>query len=141
MLQLYVEDMKVYKSKVNRISYSNIQTDAVDKEHFSEGEIKFQGCMAEHFLRTFFTFFFFSIWVFFHEQSHFTGQQGKEEAIFLSPLYHFHPLHRHLDISRAITTARSPLHIASSWTRAGNLDSNWEQKPFIGSVFVIFKNV
>ena len=33
-------------------------------------------------------FFFFSIWVLFHEHS----------------LYHFHPLHRHLDISRAINT-------------------------------------
>ena len=41
----------------------------------------------------------FSIWVFFHEQSRFTGQQGKEEAISLIPLYHFHPLPRHLDIS------------------------------------------
>ena len=43
--------------------------------------------------------FFFSIWVFFHEHSQFTGQQGKVEAISLTPLYHFHPLHRHLDIS------------------------------------------
>ena len=37
------------------------------------------------------------------------------------PLYHFHPLHRHLDISRAITAESSPLHKASSWTRIGNL--------------------
>ena len=35
--------------------------------------------------------------------------------------YHFHPLHRHLDISRAITAGSSPLHIASSRTRTGNL--------------------
>ena len=48
-------------------------------------------------------------------------QQGKGEAISLSPLYHFHPLHRHLDISRAITAESSPLHIASSWTWTGNL--------------------
>ena len=41
---------------------------------------------------------FFCIWVFFHEHSQFTGQQGKGEAISLSPLYHFHLLHRHLDI-------------------------------------------
>ena len=46
---------------------------------------------------------FFSIWVFFHEHSRFTGQQGKGEGISLTPLYHFHPLHRHLDISWAIT--------------------------------------
>ena len=58
-------------------------------------------------------FFFFSIWVFFHEHSRFTGQQGKGEGIFLTPLYHFHPLHRHLDISRAITAGSSPLHIAN----------------------------
>ena len=37
--------------------------------------------------------FFFSIWVFFHEHSRFTGQQGKGEGIYLTPLYHFHPLH------------------------------------------------
>ena len=35
--------------------------------------------------------------------------------------YHFHPLHRHLDISGAITAESSPLHIASSWTWTGNL--------------------
>ena len=35
-------------------------------------------------------FFFFSIWVFFHEHSRFTGQQGKGEGIYLTPLYHFH---------------------------------------------------
>ena len=53
----------------------------------------------------------FSIWVFFHEHSRFTGHQGKGEGIYLTPLYHFHPLHRHLDISRAITAESSPLHI------------------------------
>ena len=31
------------------------------------------------------------------------------------------PLHRHLDISRAITAESSPLHIAGSRTRTGNL--------------------
>ena len=66
-------------------------------------------------------FFFFSIWVFFHEHSRFTGQQGKGEGIYLTPLYHFHPLHRHLDISRAIAAESSPLQIAGSRTRTGNL--------------------
>ena len=66
-------------------------------------------------------FFFFSIWVFFHEHSQFTGQQGKWEGIYLTPLYHFHPLQRHLDISREISAESSPLHIASSRTRTGNL--------------------
>ena len=66
-------------------------------------------------------FFFFSIWVFFQEHSRFTGQQGKGEGIYLTPLYHFHPLHRHLDISRAIAAESSPLHIAGSQTGTGNL--------------------
>ena len=49
------------------------------------------------------------------------GTAGEGEGIYLTPLYHFHPLHRHLDISRTITAESSPLHIASSRTRAGNL--------------------
>ena len=65
--------------------------------------------------------FFFSIWVFFHEHSRFTGQQGNGEAIFVTPLYQFHPLHRHLNITGVITTGSSSLHIASSRTRTGNL--------------------
>ena len=76
--------------------------------------------LTEHFKKLlFFVFFFFSILVFFHEHSQFTGQQGKGEGIYLTPLYHFHPLHRHLDISRAITAESSPLHIADSQTRTG----------------------
>ena len=46
---------------------------------------------------------------------------GEGEGISLTPHYHFHPLHRHLDINRAITAESSPLHIASSRTRTGNL--------------------
>ena len=42
-------------------------------------------------------------------------------AISLTPPYHFHPLHRHLDISRAITAESSPLPKASSRTRIVNL--------------------
>ena len=61
-------------------------------------------------------FFFFSIWVFFHGHSRFTRQQGKGEGIsFLTPFYLFHPLHRHIDISQAITAESSPL------TRTWNL--------------------
>ena len=66
-------------------------------------------------------FFFFSIWVFSHDHSRITGLQGKEEGISLTPHYHFHPLHRQLDISRAIAAESSPLHIACSRTRTGNL--------------------
>ena len=64
---------------------------------------------------------FFSTWVFFHEHSRITGLQGKREGISLTPHYHFHSLHRHIDISRAITAESSPLQIASSQTRTGNL--------------------
>ena len=63
----------------------------------------------------------FSIWVFFHVHSRFTGQQGKGEAIYLTPLYRFHSFHRHLNINWVITAESSPLHIASSRTGTGNL--------------------
>ena len=43
------------------------------------------------------------------------------EAIYLTPFYHFHPLHRHLDITRAITAESSPLCIASTGTQSENL--------------------
>ena len=65
--------------------------------------------------------FFFSIWVFFHKHSGFTWQQGKGKSIYLTPLYHFYLLHRHLDISRAIAAESSPLHIAIRRTQTGNL--------------------
>ena len=64
---------------------------------------------------------FFSVWVCFREHSRFTWQQGKGETISLTPLYHFHPLQRHLDINRPITAESSPLHTASSRTRTRNL--------------------
>ena len=40
-------------------------------------------------------------------------------SLSLTALYHFHLLHRHIDISQAITAESSPMHIASSrtWTR------------------------
>ena len=40
---------------------------------------------------------------------------------FLTSLYNFNPLHRHLDISRAITAEGLSLHIASSRNRTRNL--------------------
>ena len=57
--------------------------------------------------------FFFYIWVFFHEHSWFTWQQGKGEGIHLTPHYHFHPLHSHLEISWVIVVESSPLHLAN----------------------------
>ena len=65
--------------------------------------------------------FFFSIWVLFHEHSRFIGEQGKGEVISLTPLCHFHPSHRHLDISRANTVESLPLHLTNSQIRTGNL--------------------
>ena len=50
---------------------------------------------------------FFSVWVFSHKHSRITGLQEKGEDISLTPHYHFHPLHRHLDISRVITAESS----------------------------------
>ena len=76
------------------------------------------------FIQELFSFvllFSVSTWVFFHEHSRFTGQQWKGEGIYLTPLYQFHPLLRHLDISRAITVESSPLPIASRRTQTGNL--------------------
>ena len=71
----------------------------------------------------FFLFFFpfFSFWVFFHDHSQITGVKMKGEGISLSAHYHFHLVHRHFDISQAITSESSPLHIGSSQTRTGNL--------------------
>ena len=48
-------------------------------------------------------FVFFSIRVFFHNHLRITGLQGKREGISLTPHYHFHLLHRNLEISQAIT--------------------------------------
>ena len=67
---------------------------------------------------------FFFYLVFFHEYSRFTGQQGKVEAISLTP--NLFPLHRHLYISRVITAENLPLHITSSRNQTGN-DGFWVQ--------------
>ena len=48
-----------------------------------------------------------------------TAIEGR--GYFLTALYYFHPFHRHLDISRAIMTESSPLHIGTSQTWTGHL--------------------
>ena len=53
--------------------------------------------------------------------SRITDLQGNGEGLFLTPHYHFHLLHRHLDINLAIATESSPLYVTSSRTRTGNL--------------------
>ena len=52
-------------------------------------------------------YYFFFYLVSFNEHSRITGLQGKGEAISLTPHYHFHPLHRHLDYCRELTSAHS----------------------------------
>ena len=47
--------------------------------------------------------------------------EGVKGDISLPPQYHFHPLHRRLEIVRANAAESSPLHVGSSWTRTGNL--------------------
>ena len=63
-------------------------------------------------VRFFFVFFFYL--GFLSRTFTIHGTAGKGEGIYLLPVYHFHPLHRHLDITRAITAESSPLHIAYS---------------------------
>ena len=63
---------------------------------------------------------FFSIYVFFQEHSRFTGQEGKEEAISLTPFYHLQLLYRHLHIIWVITAESAPLHTANSRAQTGH---------------------
>ena len=64
---------------------------------------------------------FFSVWVFFHEHSRFTGKQGKGKAISLTSLYHLQTGSQTFRYHPMNTAESSPLHIASSRTRTGNL--------------------
>ena len=61
------------------------------------------------------------IWVFFHEHSQFTGKQEGRGYLFNSSLTLPPTSQLTLDISLAITTESSPLHIAISWTQTRNL--------------------
>ena len=70
-------------------------------------------------LRLTITIFFLSGFSIMNIHDHRTAGEGRGYS--LSPLYHFHPLRRHLDISQAITAESSPLHIASSGTRARSI--------------------
>ena len=76
--------------------------------------------MNDYFVNLFFLFYL----AFILSQS-FTNQRTAGEGwghfLNLTLHYHFHALHRHLDISQAITAESSPLHIGSSRTRTGNL--------------------
>ena len=69
--------------------------------------------------RTYLYFFFYVSFLSRTFTNHRTAGEG--EGISLTPHYHFHPLHRHLDISWAVTTESSLLHIASCRNRSWNL--------------------
>ena len=73
--------------------------------------------LFQTFLTNPFLFFFFFI-CFFNEHSRLTGQQGKGDAISLTPLYPFHSFHRHLDISLTIIAHSQAL----SYTRSKYTD-------------------
>ena len=92
-----------------------------DSRRFSSTYIEglFLHVVKHNFL--FFVLVFFSIWFFFHEYSRFAGHQVNGKAIFWYPFYHFHPLYRHLDISRVIAGEISPLRITGSRNRTWNI--------------------
>ena len=72
-------------------------------------------------------YIFFLSGLFCHDYSRITGLQGKRESISITPHYHVYPLYRYLDAGWEITAEISPLHIASSGARTGNLwFPNWE---------------
>ena len=73
---------------------------------------------SESFMIVFFFFFYLG---FLSRTFTIHGTAGEGGGYLLTPLYHFQPLHRHLDISRATNAGNSPLHIAGSRTRTGNL--------------------
>ena len=55
------------------------------------------------------------------------GERGGGISLIIH--YYYHPLHRHLDISRAITAESLPLHIPSNRTQTGSLFQNFRTPP------------
>ena len=113
-LQSAINFLKVLGFLADLISYGSNLMICTWVIYFSRSALKFPFYWVVNHL-------FVSIWLFFHEHSRIKGLQGKGEGISLTPHYHFHLLHRHLDISRAITAESLPRHIASSPTRTGKL--------------------
>ena len=64
-------------------------------------------------------FFFYLGFLSWSFTNHRTAGEGGGH--FFTLHHHFHPLHRQLNISRATTAGRPPLHIGSSRIRTGNL--------------------
>ena len=120
-LRLILENRITTVSNLISLMWQNSTTKVVRKGNKVNGESVMTAFDRRHKLFQPQNFFCFSIWVIFYEHSRITGLQRKGEGISLTPHYHFYTLHRHLDNSRTITAGNSPLHIASSRTRAGNL--------------------
>ena len=76
-------------------------------------DFDFLYCSLPFFFLCLCLFFFFSVCIFFHEHSRITGLKGKRDTFYLTPLCHFHLLHRQLDISQTITRESLPLHIVA----------------------------
>ena len=83
-------------------------------------------CFTKHFktikhLIDIRSFFFLSGFSFWNIHNSAEEQQRNEEAISLTPLYHFYLVYRPLDINQVFTADNSPLHKASSWAQIVNL--------------------
>ena len=115
MLVLYQSHVLFIPSdKIN--SWACQYVDLFNKMNFSIFDFTYI-CSFSLFL----VLFLLSIWVFFYEHSRFIGQQGKGEAISLISLYHFHSLHKQLDVSQTIIAEGSPLHVTNRRTQTGIL--------------------
>ena len=104
--------------ETSRLNYSTRTSVMKELRRSSYSESLFLHAVKQNQL---FLFFFFFYQGFFSRTSWFTGEEGKGEAISLTPLYHFHPLHRHLGVSQVIAAEISPLRIAGSRTQTGKL--------------------
>ena len=79
-----------------------------------------------------------NIYTFFHRgflSESFTNQRnaGERKGNSVTPHYHFHLLHRHVDFSRMIAAESSPLHISSSRTPTKNL---WFPSAILGNMLI-----
>ena len=93
-----------------------------------------------YFIRCNVNFPFFSVNIFFLSGSFFMNiccnsrdSRGRweEGCISLTPFFHVHPIHRHLDVSWVVIAVSSPLHIDNSRNRSRNL---W----FLSSFFLLW---
>ena len=99
----------------------NIMTKNLALKLFSQGSIKLYNLSKNEKKICFRGIFFFPSGFSFTNIDESQDCRGRRRTFFLTPYYYFHPLHRHLDISRAITAENGPPQIASNRTRTENL--------------------